>query len=111
MDRWLAGWLDGRRFVDFTPHRHTFHGTRTGSEGWYAWSFLVPEGYPEDEDPTTRWQIVTQFHDQPDLAAGVLCLSGGVMCVFVPGSVSCVVSARLRLLHNARMAADLTVIS
>lgn len=62
----------GSRLV--SPHRAI---TRVGSEGWYAWSYLIPDTYPEDEDPTTRWQIVTQFHDQPNLAAGA-CVGLGV---------------------------------
>lgn len=48
-----------------------------GAEGWYAWSYLVPSDYPTDPDATGNWQIVTQFHDQPNLAAGAyLCGSG-----------------------------------
>jgi hypothetical protein len=41
-----------------------------GSEGWYAWSILIPEeGYPDDPDPS-HWQILAQFHDQPNADLG-----------------------------------------
>ena len=50
---------------------HTTHTlTLTGTEGWYAWSYFIPTDYPEDSDPATNWQIVNQFHDQPNLDAG-----------------------------------------
>ena len=57
-----------------------------GSEGWYVWSYFIPSDYPQDADPTTNWQIVTQFHDQPNLAAG-LC---GYMYVYMCGQDCCV---------------------
>ncbi len=37
----------------------------------------MPRDYPVDADPTAHWQIVTQFHDQPSLAAGALAAGEG----------------------------------
>ncbi|EWM28912.1 hypothetical protein Naga_100869g1, partial [Nannochloropsis gaditana] len=41
-----------------------------GTEGWYAWSLYIPRDYPTVADPTRQWQILCQWHDQPDLDAG-----------------------------------------
>lgn len=40
-----------------------------GREFWYAWSFLVPRDYADTTD-TSLFQIMGQFHDQPDRARG-----------------------------------------
>jgi hypothetical protein len=36
------------------------------SEFYYGWSIRIPEEYEESGD----WQVIGQFHDQPDAAAG-----------------------------------------
>jgi hypothetical protein len=61
------------------PGEYVHHGNRAeithnlddppGTVGWYGWSVLIPEDYPMDKDPS-HWQIITQFHDQPNLDAG-----------------------------------------
>ncbi|KAM3571988.1 hypothetical protein VYU27_005976, partial [Nannochloropsis oceanica] len=66
--------------VTVNPGEMTHHGNRAeithnledapGTVGWYAWSVLIPLSYPTDEDPTRNWQIICQWHDQPDLDAG-----------------------------------------
>lgn len=44
--------------------------TLSGSVGWYAWSIFIPEdGYPDDPNPD-HWQILCQFHDQPNADLG-----------------------------------------
>lgn len=39
------------------------------SEGWYAWSFMLPSDYP-DINSADPFQIIGQWHDRPDEAAG-----------------------------------------
>ena len=46
------------------------NGDRAGSEVWYAWSFLVPEEFPDTEWKPKLWQALGQWHDQPDKALG-----------------------------------------
>lgn len=43
-----------------------FNREPLGTEGWYAWSFLIPEDYA-DTPRTDRFQIIGQWHDQPPL--------------------------------------------
>jgi hypothetical protein len=37
-----------------------------GLEIYYTWDFMIPSSYDESDD----WQIIGQFHDQPDPALG-----------------------------------------
>jgi hypothetical protein len=41
-----------------------------GSEGWYAWSFLVPSDFEDTEWKPKIWQCLGQWHDQPDTDKG-----------------------------------------
>ncbi len=41
-----------------------FNREPLGSEGWYAWSFLIPEDY-KDVARENQFQIIGQWHDQP----------------------------------------------
>lgn len=43
---------------------------RPGSEGWYSWSFLIPSDYLDAEENSDLWQIMGQWHDQPDRNQG-----------------------------------------
>jgi hypothetical protein len=38
------------------------------SEAWYRWRFLVPENYLDKS--SARWQLMGQWHDQPDWRKG-----------------------------------------
>ena len=44
------------------------NGDVEGSEVWYAWSFMVPEDYIES--PPNLFQIMGQWHDQPNSDIG-----------------------------------------
>jgi len=39
---------------------------REGTEYWYAWSVLIPDGYQYVARSKRSWQIMGQWHDQPD---------------------------------------------
>lgn len=48
-----------------------------GTIAWYRWRFFVPTDYGEPPDTTGKdaqgrplWQVMGQWHDQPDFAAG-----------------------------------------
>ena len=50
-------------------------GDRAGSTAYYAWSVWIPPDWPDIDrvkDPSGRpnWQILAQFHDQPDCQLG-----------------------------------------
>ena len=38
-------------------------------EGWYRWSVMIPADY-NDADTAVKWQVIGQWHDQPDTSAG-----------------------------------------
>lgn len=51
------------------------HGDKAGDERWYAWSVYIPKDFEDVpyKDPQTgenMWQVIGQFHDQPDTAKG-----------------------------------------
>jgi hypothetical protein len=41
-----------------------------GSEGWYAWSFLIPVDFPDTQWRPKLWQCIGQWHDQPNIERG-----------------------------------------
>lgn len=49
-----------------------FHdnGDRAGSQGWYAWSFFIPEDFTDTPWKPRLWQCLGQWHDQPDRERG-----------------------------------------
>jgi hypothetical protein len=49
-------------------------GQQEGETGRYAWSLLLPHDYPdvwmEDEEGAPNWQVMGQWHQQPDPGGG-----------------------------------------
>jgi len=43
-----------------------FNSTKLNTTMYYAWDLLIPEEYAESDD----WQVIGQFHDQPDISIG-----------------------------------------
>ncbi len=72
----------GRHAAKFTvrPGDRTSNGNRAelvwdnreqpGSQSWYGWSFLVPSDYADVEPKPNLWQLMGQWHDQPDPGRG-----------------------------------------
>jgi hypothetical protein len=42
-----------------------FNEDPEGSEGWYSWSFFIPEDYIDPDESLKYFQIIGQWHDQP----------------------------------------------
>jgi hypothetical protein len=67
-----------------TPESYVGKGTRAeltfdqgavaGDESWYSWSFYLPETYQdvplEDSTGAPNWQVMGQWHHQPDVSKG-----------------------------------------
>jgi Polysaccharide lyase len=43
-----------------------FNCAKINTTMYYSWDFMIPNDYEENND----WQIIGQFHDQPDASAG-----------------------------------------
>ncbi len=51
------------------------YGDHPGEEVWYSWSVLIPEDYEDNflknqDTGASNWQIIGQWHDQPDPSKG-----------------------------------------
>lgn len=47
-----------------------YNEDQEGSEGWYGWSFLIPVEYADVRVEERKFQIIGQWHDQPDRERG-----------------------------------------